>query len=296
MPHRLRLIAGRVDLLEHTRFALSDEEKSHGLILACRTLPQTDLSVAWLGGDEEIADHPLRRLQGKVVGMEDATHDIKRVRLAIEGGEPLAFSAGQYARVTFPGAPTRDYSMANWPGDPELEFHIRRVPGGAATERIHGRVGIGDIVNLEGPFGSSFLRERHAGPILCIAGGSGLAPIKSIVETALARGIQQPIHIYFGARTERDLYLVDHFEALEARHTNVSFTPVLSEAPAQRAWRSGLVTDAVAQDLKDFDGWKTYVAGPPGLVEAAAQVTDAGGLGAEDLHADIFFTPEDVAA
>lgn len=291
-----RLIAGRVDLLEHTRFALSYEEKSHGLILACRALPQTDLTVAWLGGDEEIADHPLRRLRGRIVGMEDATHDIKRVRIALEDDRPLAFSAGQYARVTFPGAPTRDYSMANWPGDPELEFHIRRVPDGAATERVHGPVGVGDIVDLEAPFGSSFLRERHAGPILCIVGGSGLAPIKSIVDTALARGIQQPIHIYFGVRTERDLYLIDHFEGLEARHSNLTFTPVLSEAPPQRTWRSGLVTDAVAQDLKDFDGWKAYVAGPPGLVEAAAQVTGASGLRIEDLHADIFFTPEEVVA
>ena len=186
--------------------------------------------------------------------------------------------------------------MANWPGDPELEFHIRRVPGGAATERIHGRISVGDRVRVEGPFGSSYLREKHAGPILCVAGGSGLAPIKSIVETALADGMRQPIHIYFGVRTARDLYLSDHFERLEARHTNVTFTPILSQAPHQRAWRSGLVTEAVAQDLKDLDGWKAYVAGPPAMVEAAMQVTSERGLRAADLHADIFFTPEEVAA
>lgn len=291
-----RLVAGEVDLLDHTRFALSDQEKSQGFILACRALPRTDLTVAWMGGDEEVAGHPVRRLQCRVVSVEDATHDIKRIRLAAEDSEFLAFAAGQYARVTFPGTPTRDYSMANWPDDPELEFHVRRVPGGAATERIHGRVGVGDLVLVEGPFGSSYLREKHAGPILCIAGGSGLAPIKSIVETALAHGMKQPIHLYFGVRTEHDLYLVDHFEGLEARHTNVTFTPVLSEAPAQRTWRTGLVTDAVAQDLKDLDGWKAYVAGPPAMVEAAMDVTKTRGLRPEDLHADIFFTPEEIAA
>jgi len=290
-----RLIAGEVDLLDHTRFALSDEEREQGLILACRALPRTDLALAWLGGDEETADHPLRRLQARVVIVEDATHDIKRIRLAVDA-EPLAFSAGQYARLTFPGAPPRDYSMANWPGDPELEFHIRRVPGGAATERIHGRLRVGDTVRVEGPFGSSYLREKHAGPVLCVAGGSGLAPIKSVVETAVAHGMKQPIHIYFGARTDRDLYLVDHFEGLEARHSNLTFTPVLSEAPAQRRWRSGLVTDAVAQDLTDLDGWKAYVAGPPAMVEAAMEVTRARGLRPDDLHADIFFTPEEIAA
>jgi len=291
-----RLVTGAVDLLDHTRFALSDEEKAQGLILACRALPKTDAAVAWLGGDEEKADHPIRRLRCRVAALEDATHDIKRVRLAVEDGPPLAFTAGQYARVTFPGAPTRDYSMANWPGEPELEFHIRRVPGGTATERIHALLRFGDPVVVEGPFGSSYLREKHAGPILCIAGGSGLAPIKSIVETALAHGMRQPIHVYFGARTERDLYLVDHFEGLEARHANLTFTPVLSEASPQPKRRTGFVTDAVGQDLHDLDGWKAYVAGPPAMVDAAMQVTTARGLRPDDLHADVFFTPEEAPA
>ncbi len=201
-----RLVAGEVDLLEHTRFALSDEEKAQGLILACRALPKSDAFVAWLGGDDELSDHPRRRLRCRVVGIEDATHDIKRVRLAVEDGAPLTFSAGQYARVTFPAAPPRGYSMASWSGETELEFHIRRIPGGAATARIHARLKLGDQVAVDGPLGSSYLREKHAGPILCIAGGSGLAPIKSVVETPLAHGMKQPIHIYFGARTERDLY------------------------------------------------------------------------------------------
>jgi CDP-4-dehydro-6-deoxyglucose reductase/ferredoxin-NAD(P)+ reductase (naphthalene dioxygenase ferredoxin-specific) len=287
-----RLISGDVDLLDHTRFALSAEEKGQGLILACRALPKGNVCVSWLGGIEEVAKHLPHRVEARVVSVEDATHDIKRVRLALGNGESLPFLAGQYARLSFPYAPTRDYSMANRPGDPQLEFHIRRVPGGAATERIHGATRVGDTVWLEGPFGSSFLREKHAAPIVCIAGGSGLAPITSIVETALANGMKQPIHVYFGARTERDIYLVDHFKSLEARHTNVAFNLVLSQAPVHRAWRSGIVTDAVAQDLEDLDGWKAYVAGPPAMVEVAMQVLGERGLRAQDLHADVFFTPQ----
>lgn len=289
-----RLISGEVDLLDHTRFALSDEEKRQGLILACRALPRTDLAVAWIGGDEELASHPVRTLDYHVVSIEEATHDIRRIRLAPVASEPLVFSSGQYARLTFADAPTRDYSMASSPDDPELEFHVRRVPGGAATERIHGLVRVGDNVRVEGPFGSSYLREKHAGPMLCIAGGSGLAPIKSIVETALAHGLKQPVHLYFGVRSERDLYLVNHLEGLEARHTNVTFTPVLSEPVSQRDWRTGWVTDAVAQDFKDFDGWKAYVAGPPAMVDAAMEVTRSRGLRPDDLHADVFFTPTGV--
>ena len=291
-----RLVSGQVDLLDHSRFALSDEEKAQGLILACRAIPTTDAIVGWLGGDEETPSHPRRRLNCRVAAIADATHDIKHLQLVIDGDDPLAFAAGQFARLTFPGAPTRDYSMASGSGEREIEFHIRRVPGGAATQRVHALLKLGDPVLVEGPFGSSYLREQHAGPILCVAGGSGLAPIKGIVEAAVARGMKRPIHVYFGARSERDLYLVDHFEGLAQRHPNLSFTPVLSDAPLGARWRTGFVTDAVAKDLQDFDGWKAYVAGPPPMVDAAMQICTARGLRPEDLHADVFFTPGEASA
>lgn len=291
-----RVVSGKVDLLDHSRFALSDEEKAQGLVLACRAIPTTDAIVAWLGDDEEPPPHPHRRLNCRVTAIEDATHDIKHILLDIDGADPLAFTAGQYARLTFPGAPTRDYSMASRPGERTLEFHIRRVPGGAATQRIHAELKLGDPVMAEGPFGSSYLREQHTGPILCVAGGSGLAPIKGIVEAAMAHGMKQPIHVYFGARSDRDLYLVDLFEGLAQRHPNLSFTPVLSDAPLGAQWRTGFVTDVVAKDLQDFDGWKAYVAGPPPMVEAAMQICAARGLRSGDLHADVFFTPGEVSA
>jgi len=291
-----RLVSGEVDLLDHSRFALSEEEKAQGLILACRAIPRTDAIVPWLGGDEETASHPRRRLNCRLEAIKDATHNIKHIRLTIVGGDPLAFTAGQYARLTFPDAPTRDYSMASEPGERELEFHIRQVPGGAATQRIHALLKLGDPVLVEGPFGSSYLREQHAGPILCVAGGSDLAPIKGIVEAAIAHGMKQPIHVYFGARSDPDLYLVDHFEGLAQQHPNLTFTPVLSDAPFGSRWRTGFVTDAIAKDLQDFDGWKAYVAGPPPMVEAAMQIVTERGLRPEDLHADVFFTPGEASA
>lgn len=288
-----RLVNGQVNLLNHSRFALSDEEKAQGLTLACRAIPTTDVIVAWLGGDEEVPSHPHRQLNCRVTAITDATHDIKRIQLVIEEGEPLAFTAGQYARLTFPGAPTRDYSMASAPGGGALEFHIRRVPGGRATQHIHTLLKPGDLVLIEGPFGSSYLRERHAGPILCIAGGSGLAPIKGIVDAAIAQRMRQPIHVYFGARGERDLYLVDHFMGLAQRHPNLTFTPVLSDAPPGGHWHTGFVTDAISKDMQDFDGWQAYVAGPPAMVEAAMQICTARGLRSKDLYADVFFTPRE---
>jgi len=285
-----RLVEGEVQMLPHTRFALTDAEKADGLILACRAQPLIDCTVAWLGEVEETADHPLRRLSARIASVEDATHDIKRIRLALD--EPFEYSAGQYARLTFPGAPARDYSMAGPPGGPELEFHVRRVPGGAASERIFAEARAGVPVEVSGPYGSSFLRRFHAGPVLAVAGGSGLAPIKAIVETALASGMRQPIHVYFGARTHRDVYLLDHFQGLADRHDNLSFQVVLSEAADPRPFRGGYVGDAVAQDLPDLDGWKAYLAGPPAMFDATAPVLLQRGLRIDDLHADVFFTPE----
>jgi len=287
-----RLIEGEVELLPHSRFALTDEEKGEGLILACRALPLTDTAVAWLGSDEAEVVQASRRVTGVVSRLEDLTHDIKLVRIAPDQGAFLDFAAGQYAQVGFNGVPARSYSMAGRPGDDSFEFHIRRVPGGAASEHVHGALSVGDKVALELPLGSSSLRQHHSGPILCVAGGSGLAPIKSIVETALAHGMRQPIHVYFGVRAERDLYLVEHFRALARQHPNLIFTPVLSEEPSAQH-RSGYVTQAVEEDLIDLNGWKAYVAGPPQMVDAAMATTFARGLRSADMHADAFFTPEE---
>jgi CDP-4-dehydro-6-deoxyglucose reductase/ferredoxin-NAD(P)+ reductase (naphthalene dioxygenase ferredoxin-specific) len=289
-----RLAQGEVTLLDHSRFALTAEEKAAGLILACRALPQSDATVAWLGDEDEQADHPVKTLQARVVAVEALTHDIRGLRLSTDG-EPLMFSAGQYARLAVPGSPSRDYSMANVPGAAELEFHVRRVPRGITSEALHNRLTVGDRVTLTGPFGSSHLRTGHTGPILAVGGGSGLAPIKSVVETALALGMQQPIHVYSGARTERDLYLLDYFGALAARHENLRFTPVLSEA-AEGRYRTGFVSDALALDLRDLDGWKAYVAGPPAMVEATMDVATKAGLNPGNLYADVFFTPTDITA
>ena len=165
-----RLIEGEVELLQHSRFALTEEEKADGLILACRAMPQTDAAVAWLGSDDDDSVETPRRLDAIVTGLDDLTHDIKLVRIAPADGSPLLFTAGQYAQVGFDGAPARSYSMANRHGDDSLEFHIRRVPGGVTSEHVHFGLKTGDRVALEFPLGSSYLRQHHSGPILCIAG------------------------------------------------------------------------------------------------------------------------------
>lgn len=289
------LVRGEVEMLPYSEFALTDEERAAGLILACRAQPLGDCEVAWLE-EGEIAAHPQRKLLCSVVSSDAMTHDIRRLRLQIDSGGPFDFSAGQYAAVTFPGQPARDYSMASQPGAGILEFHIRLVPGGRVSPYVLDSLKPGDQAVVEGPRGISFLRENHTGPILALAGGSGLAPVKSIVERALAIGMKQPIHLYFGVRDERDLYMEDHFRALEEQHGNFVFTPVLSQPSAPTVRRTGFLADAVKADHRSLDGARAYLCGPPVMVETCMAALGEAGLAREYCHADAFYTEADKAA
>jgi naphthalene 1,2-dioxygenase ferredoxin reductase component len=211
--------------------------------------------------------------------------------LAIASGGPYTFSAGQFAKVVFSfsdGQP-RDYSMANKPEEETLEFHIRSVPGGI-SEKLPIHLKVGDAVKVSGPFGTSYLRAQHSGSILAVAGGSGLAPIRSILRTALANGASQPIHMYFGVRGERDVYGEAELLGLQARHRNLRVHIVLSEARGNSPTRRyGLVTDAVRADFRDLTGFMAYLAGPPVMVEAATELVIGLGIPARDVHADAFY-------
>ncbi len=290
-----RLHGGEVEMSPYSEFALSEEERAAGLILACRAVPWSNCEVAYLEPDEVVA-HPQRDLTCRVVENQKVTHDIRRLRLAIEAGGPFDFTAGQYAMVTFEGLPVRDFSMASLPGGNLLEFHIRLVAGGTVSPFVLQGLKTGDKVRVQGPQGNSFLRESHGGPIIALAGGSGLAPIKSIVEQALRKGAKQPIHLYFGVRDERDLYLEDHFEALAAANQNLRFLPVLSEPGGPTGRRTGFLADVLRAEHSDLDGCKAYLAGPPVMVESCVTTLKALGVRDEDCHADAFYTEAEKAA
>lgn len=283
------LLSGEVDMLPSSEYALTDAERRRGLILACRAVPWSDCEVAYLDV-EDVAAHPIRRLACRVSAVEPATHDITIIRLEVLSGGPFTFSAGQYVELTFEGRPARDYSMANRPDEATLEFHVRRVAGGAVSPFVTGGLEVGTAVRADGPYGGAYLRERHRGPILLLAGGSGLAPVKSILETALALGMRQPIRLYFGARDERDVYLERWLAALAAAHGNFRFEVVLSAPSGPTRRRTGFLHQAVREDFRDLDGCKAYLAGPPVMVEACTPVLEALGVRRHDIHADPFYT------
>jgi naphthalene 1,2-dioxygenase ferredoxin reductase component len=170
-----------------------------------------------------------------------------------------------------------------------LEFHIRLTPGGAVSSYVHAAVRLGDMVSLQGPFGAAFLRPEAAGPILAIAGGSGLAPIRSIVGGALRAGIRDDIHLYFGVRDERDLFLEEHFMGLARRHPNLRFVAALSQPVGSSARRRGFLADLLREDLRDISRWTAYLAGPPVMVETCEAALFRLGLARDRCHADPFY-------
>jgi naphthalene 1,2-dioxygenase ferredoxin reductase component len=182
---KCELVSGDVLELPCSEYALSEDERARGLILACRTQVWGDCAVRALD-DGEVVLHPSRVMRCRVVDLTDLTHDIKRIGLSIESGGPFLFTAGQHAQLKFgPGIPERAYSMANRPDQSQLEFHVRLVPRGQASGYVFTNLHVGAQIAVSGPHGTAHLRENHRGPIIAVAGGSGMAPIKSIVETAL---------------------------------------------------------------------------------------------------------------
>jgi ferredoxin-NAD(P)+ reductase (naphthalene dioxygenase ferredoxin-specific) len=283
---KCELISGDVLELEHSEHALGAEERAKGIILACRTQVWDDTVVRRIDA-EELVLHPSRVMRCRVLEIEALTHDIKGVRLAVEAGGPMTFSAGQYAQLEFAPGLSRHYSMANPPDEPELVFHIRHMPGGRTSSHVATELKVGDKVKVSGPLGVSYLRDNHRGAVLLVAGGSGLAPIQSILCTLLARGYEAPVKLYFGVRSERDLYHEGLLKDLAARHANFEYHVVLSEQIGASGRRYGLAHEAI--DLPLPQGVMAYLAGPPVMVEAASAFLGSHGVAPRQIHADAFY-------
>ena len=274
---KCELVSGDVLELEHSEHALAPEERAKGVILACRTQVWDDTVVRRIDA-EELVMHPSRIMRCRVLQVEDLTHDIKGLHLEIEAGGPYVFSAGQYAELEFAAGLSRHYSMASTPDESELVFHVRHMPGGRTSAYVATQLKAGDRVKVSGPLGVSYLRDHHCGPVLLVAGGSGLAPIESILRTLLARCYAAPIALYLGAGSERDVYHEALFRDLAGRHPNFSYRVAFSEhAP-------------MAEDLQLPQDLMAYLAGPPAMVEAATALLAARGLAPRQIHADAFYS------
>jgi NAD(P)H-flavin reductase/ferredoxin len=281
------LMEGEVALKRYSNFALSDSEQAGGYSLMCRAMPEQDLVVELLHYDPDNyrLEHAIRDGVGVVQAVEELTPDITRLVLSAPG---FSFTPGQFVDIHVPGgdgAVKRSFSMANVcdVDRPRIELMIKRYQGGRFSGLLsEGRVAVGDSIGYTGPYGSLRPHESEH-PILMIAGGSGMAPILSLLRAFATCGCARPIRFFYGARSEEDLFYEDEIAAIGSGLADFEFRPVVG----------GFVHETVDACLRSGEmvGPDVYMCGPPPMVEAAeAMLIDGHKLDEQRIYVDKFTT------
>jgi CDP-4-dehydro-6-deoxyglucose reductase len=299
-----RMLEGRVIHGAHQSKALSAEEEAAGWILTCQAAAQSDvvLEARTVPGAGEFA---IRKMPTRVTSLTRPAPDVAILQLQLPANDRLQYHAGQYIEFILRDGARRSYSMANAPhtqeSKPGIELHVRHLPGGKFTDHVFGAMKEKDILRMEGPFGSFFLREDSTKPMILLASGTGFAPIKAIVEQmqhlhAQGKGEPRLAHLYWGCRSKADLYLHDWAVQAAAALPNLHYIPVLSEPKPEDAWtgRTGLVHQAVMHDHPDLMNHQVYACGAPIMVESAKHdFVVKSGLPDDEFYADAFTSEAD---
>jgi len=285
-----RVQEGLIDHGDSQLSALPLADRAAGYALLCCARPITDV-VLECREVSSANDIPVKTLPCRVEKIDRVAEDVIILSLKLPVNERLQFLAGQYIEFLLKDGKTRAFSIANAPhSEGFIELHIRQVVGGEFTSHIFSHMKVKEILRLRGPLGTFFLRERSDKPIIFVAGGTGFAPIKSIIEHALHTGIQRPMTLYWGARNRAGLYQHELAQLWATEHKHIRYVPVLSEPAATDQWtgRTGLVHQAVLKDHLDISLYQAYVCGAPALTEIALRDFTAQGLPAEEFFADTF--------
>ena len=296
---KCRRISGSVVHGEHQAKALSAEEEAAGFVLTCCATASSDLVLE--SRQVTAADAlPIKKLPVRVSSLTRASHDVMVVRLQLPANDSFRYHAGQYIEFLLKDGSRRAYSMATAPHQqaaaPAMELHIRHMPGGKFTDHVFGAMKEKEILRIEGPFGSFYLREDSDKPIVLLASGTGFAPIKAIIEQMREKGSTRPASLYWGGRRPADLYQADWIAEQCAAMPNLKYVPVVSDALPEDGWsgRTGFVHEAVLQDFPDLSGHQVYACGAPIVVESAQRDYVArAGLPADEFYADAFTSEKD---
>jgi CDP-4-dehydro-6-deoxyglucose reductase, E3 len=290
---KAKILEGTVDYGNHQPETLTDQEKAEGMALLCQAKPLSESVLVQINGMVRLASSkPIRKLPARIEHFEKPASDVAILQLKLPNNDALDFVAGQYIDILLKDGRRRSFSLANTPSHGNLlELHIRHLPGGVFTDTVFNTFQGKEILRFEGPFGGFGWNEFSDKPIICVAGGTGFAPIQSMVEESLEKGWNRPIVFYWGARSKKDLYCLDRPQAWQQVHSHITFIPVLSEPTSDDQWlgRTGLVHDAVLQDFKDLSGYEVYACGSPLMVAAARQdFIQKAGLLEDAFFADSF--------
>jgi CDP-4-dehydro-6-deoxyglucose reductase len=268
---RARLLHGEVRYPNGPPLGLSDAEVAEGFILLCQARAAGDLSIETL----EISTPEtavIKRLPSRIEHVRALSHDVVAVFLRLPAAELFRFEPGQYVDIMLPGGRRRSFSIASPPHDSRLlELHVRRVRGGEFTERFFAEDARSALLSIEGPLGHFAYRPASEAPMLFVGGGTGLAPLKSILRHVIENDLNREISLYWGVRSERDLYAHEELKALAGRAQNFRYEPVLSEPSPNWQGRRGWVHEAALRDLERVDAADIYASGPPAMIAALRQ-------------------------
>jgi len=284
------LRSGTVEFGPYQPGVLSAAERAAGTILPCVCTPREDVEIEYVPAKAPGAA-AARPWIATVAAMQRLAPDVMQVILKLEAGERIAFYAGQYINILLEDGEKRSFSFATAPSvNDSIELHIRRIPGGRYTTHVFERMRPGDRVRFEGPAGSFFLREDSEKPMIFVAGSTGFAPVKSMLEYAFGRAMKRRMLLYWGVRRPSDLYLRELPEKWAREHDNFGFVPVISEPAPEDNWtgRTGFVHQAILADFPDLGGYQVYACGSAAMVQAAHPAFTAHGLGPDDCFADAF--------
>jgi len=293
---KCKMLSGSVVHGAHQSKALSAEEEAHGYVLTCCAVPQSDL-ILESRQVTELGALPIKKMPTRVSSLTKKSADVVAMQLQLPSNDAFAYRAGQYVEFILRDGARRSYSMANAPHlGPGLELHIRHMPGGKFTDHVFGEMKEKEILRIEGPYGSFFLREDTAKPIILLASGTGFAPIKAMIEHMQFAGITRTATLYWGARRPADLYMNDWVLAQLESMPNLHYVPVVSDPTPDDQWggRTGFVHLAVLEDFPDLSGHQVYACGAPVVVDSARRDFCAlAKLPEEEFFADSFTSEAD---
>ena len=268
-----QILEGEIAYSMEQALSLTEEEKQHGLALLCQAQPRSDLTInaKVIPHDEEIVQ---KKLPCRVIEKQQLCHDVVKLVLKLPVMEKFAYRAGQYIDILLPDGRRRSFSLANAPYvDGTLELHVRHVEGGDFTGYVFDELAEKSILRVQGPHGQFYLREDSKRPIIFMAGGTGFAPIKSIIEFCIINDIQRPMYLYWGARAQRDLYMNQLAEVWDHDFAHIHYIPVLSDPRPEddKSIRAGFVHEAIIEDFPDLSEYEVYASGPPVMVHAGKE-------------------------
>lgn len=297
---KIQVESGYVDHGDASPFALMDFERDEGKTLACCATLEEDCTIsADIEEDPDAETIPVRDFAGVVTQIVTLTPTIKAIFIELD--EPIHFQPGQYVNLVVPDLEiTRPFSLANSLASGRVvELNVRQVPGGEGTTYLHDQLVVGQQIKLAGPYGRFFVRKSAPGPVLLLAGGSGLSSPRSMIHDLIESGDDRPITLVYGQRNRAELYYHEEFLELAASHPQVTYVPALSDEPEGSDWAGhrGFVHEAaVAHYGGDFRGLKAYLCGPPAMIEAAIRTLMQGRLFEADIYAEKFLSAADAQA